>query len=58
MRPDIERQTRQVCPVNTVTEQKKLSLRKEETAFPLVTSSNKNSSCSGALAHYVEVIIV
>lgn len=49
-------QTRQVCLVNTATEQKKLNLRKQVIVFPLVTLSNKNSSYSGALAHYVEVI--
>lgn len=55
----LEWQTRQGCPVNTVTEQKKLNLRKEEIQyFPLVTPSNKNSRCCGVLAHYVKVIMV
>lgn len=47
-----------VSSVNIVTKQKKLNLREEEMLFPLVTPSNKNSSCSGALAHYVKVIMV
>ena len=47
-----------VSPVNIVTKQKKLNLREEEMLFPLVTPSNKNSSCSVALAQYVKVIMV
>lgn len=33
MPPDVERQTRQAYPVNTVTEQEKLNLRKQEIVF-------------------------